>query len=178
MEWNQSEIIEACKKQDEQAQMALFHRYRRQFHGLVLRYVNNKEVAEEVLMDAFIIIFSKIKVYKDQYFESWMKSIVVHKSIDYYRKHKNDPVFYDIEGEDSIQISQNSANKIETEYLLKMLHFLPAGYRMVFNLHAIEGYQHKEIAKQLGISVNTSKTQLHKAKLKLQTLLEKGGYNG
>lgn len=178
MEWNQAEIIEACKKQDEQAQMALFHRYRRQFHGLVLRYVNHREVAEEVLMDAFIIIFSKIKAYKDQSFESWMKSIVVHKSIDYYRKHKNDPVFSNIECEESLQISQNGSSKIETEDLLKMLHFLPAGYRMVFNLHAIEGFQHKEIAKQLGISVNTSKTQLHKAKQKLQLLLEKGGYNG
>ncbi len=178
MEWNQSEIIEACKKQDEQAQMALFHRYRRQFHGLVLRYVNHKEVAEEVLMDAFIIIFSRIKVYKDQSFESWMKSIVVHKSIDYYRKHKNDPIFTDIDSEESLGSTNNGTSKIETEDLLKMLHFLPAGYRMVFNLHTIEGYQHKEIAKQLGISVNTSKTQLHKAKLKLQGILEKGGYNG
>lgn len=178
MEWDQNEIIEACKKQDEQAQLALFQRYKKQFFGLCMRYVNHKEVAEEVLMDAFIDIFKNIKRYQEKSFESWMKSIVVHKSIDYYRKHKNDPIFSESTFELEKQASSLSYSKVETDDLFKMLHSLPSGYKMVFNLYAIEGYQHTEIAKKLGITVSTSKTQLFKAKQKLQEMLEKGGYHG
>lgn len=178
MEWNEAEIIEACKKQNQQAQMALFHRYRKQYHGLCRRYVNSMEVAEEVLMDAFVVIFKTIKSHKGKSFEVWMRSIVIHKSIDYYRKHKNDPVFYEIETELIKKPSEEQNNNVEAEDLLKMLHALPPGYRMVFNLYSIEGYQHKEIAERLGVSVNTSKTQLFKAKQKLQAMLKKGGYHG
>ncbi len=178
MEWNEAEIIEACKKQNQQAQMALFHRYRKQYHGLIRRYVHSMEAAEEVLMDAFMVIFKKIKSHKGKSLETWMRSIIIHKSIDYYRKHKNDPVFYEIETELIKKPSNAQNNNVEADDLLKMLHALPPGYRMVFNLHSIEGYQHKEIAERLGVSVNTSKTQLHKAKLKLQAMLRKGGYHG
>lgn len=178
MGWNQEDIIEACKKQNEQAQMLLFERYKGQFFALCMRYVNNKEVAEEVLMDAFIDIFKSMKKYKSKSFESWMKSIVVHKAIDYFRKHKKDPVFTESEFVLEQQSSHTPVSKVETDELFNLLHCLPAGYKMVFNLHVIEGYQHHEIAKKLGISKNTSKTQLHKAKLKLQDLLEKGGYHG
>lgn len=178
MEWNEAEIIKACKNQDQQAQMALFHRYRKQFHGLCRRYVNNMEVAEEVLMDAFVVIFKTIKSHTGKSFESWMRSIVIHKAIDYYRKHKNDPVFYEIETALIKRPGSTQNNNVETDDLLKMLHTLPPGYRMVFNLHSIEGYRHKEIAERLGVSINTSKTQLFKAKQKLQAMLEKGGYHG
>lgn len=178
MGWNQEEIIKACKNQNEQAQMALFERYRKLFFGLCMRYVNNREVAEEVMMDAFMDIFKGIKKYKENSFESWMKSIVVHKAIDYFRKHKNDPVFTESEFLMEKQYSHTPVSKVETDDLFNLLHCLPAGYKMVFNLHVIEGFQHHEIAKKLGISKNTSKTQLHKAKQKLQELLEKGGYHG
>lgn len=178
MEWNQSDIIKACRKQNKKAQKALFQRYSKQFYGLCLRYVNNREVAEEVLMDAFMDIFKNIKKYKTKSFEAWMKSIVVHKSIDYYRKHKNDPMFSDVDTDYAGGLSNPQTNDVEMDELLKMLYTLPSGYRMVFNLFAIEGYQHKEIAKQLGISESTSKTQFLKAKQKLQIIMEKGGYHG
>jgi len=178
MEWNQSDIIKACRKQNKKAQKSLCQRYRKQFYGLCLRYVNNREVAEEVLMDAFMDIFKNIKKYKTKSFEAWMKSIVVPKSIDYYRKHKNDPMFSDADHAISGELSNMQTNDVEMDELLKMLYSLPAGYRMVFNLFAIEGYQHKEIAKKLGISESTSKTQFLKAKQKLQVMMEKGGYRG
>jgi len=178
MEWNEAEIIEACKRQNQQAQIALFHKYRKQYHGLCRRYVNNIEVAEEVLMDAFVVIFKTIKSHKGKSLETWMRSIVIHKAIDYYRKHKNDPVFYEIETELIKKPSEEQYNNVEADDLLKMLHTLPPGYRMVFNLYSIEGFQHNEIAEKLGVSVNTSKTQLFKAKQKLQAMLKKGGYHG
>lgn len=178
MEWHQDSIIKACIKGDEQAQLSLFRKYKGQFFGLCMRYVNDKQVAEEVMMDAFLDIFKHIKKYKNKSFEAWMKSIVVHKAIDYFRKHKNDPIFAESDFVLEKQTAQTPVSQIETEYLFQLIHCLPAGYKMVFNLYAIEGYRHSEIAKELNISVSTSKTQLHKAKQRLQELLEKGGYHG
>ena len=178
MEWTEIELIESCKKHDEQGQMALFHKYKKKFLTICLRYVYDKRIAEELLMDSFITIYQKIDLYKEKSFEGWMKTIVIHKAIDYYRKHKKDPVFTNVE-EKSYEIAiKTTENNLEAEELMRILTHLPSGYRMVFNMHAIEGYTHSEIAKKLSISVNTSKTQLHKAKRKLQEMLEKGGYNG
>ncbi len=178
MEWNQDSIIKACIQGDEQAQLELFRKYRGQFFGLCMRYVNDKQVAEEVMMDAFLAIYKHIKKFKGQSFEAWMKSIVVHKAIDYFRKHKSDPIFDESDFVLERQKSSCPVSEIETDYLFQLIHCLPAGYKMVFNLYVIEGYQHNEIAEKLNISVNTSKTQLHKAKQRLQILLEKGGYHG
>lgn len=178
MEWNESEIISACKKQDKQAQMALFQKFHEKFLGICMRYLYKKEIAEEVLMDSFMRIFQKIDQYKTGSFEGWMKTIVIHKSIDYYRSHKNDPLFSDFEKESWRMPEKSNSNHLETEELLQMLNALPHGYRVVFNLYAIEGYKHQEIAKKLGVSESTSKTQYHKARMKLQEALKRGGYHG
>lgn len=178
MEWNQEDMIKACKEQDKQAQMAMFRRYHKKLLGVCLRYLYNKEIAEEVLMDSFIVIFKKIDKYTDGSFEAWLKTIVIHKSIDYYRSHKNDPVFAEIEKNEWRTIKKTPQHGLEAQDLMRMLDYLPHGYRLVFNLYAIEGFKHKEIADKLGISVNTSKTQYHKARLRLQEILKKGGYHG
>jgi RNA polymerase sigma factor (sigma-70 family) len=177
MEWNLSELILGCKKKDKHAQMALFHLYHEKFLGICLRYLYKKEVAEEVLMDAFMKIFQKTDLYKEGSFEGWMKTIVIHKAIDYYRQHKNDPVFTEIDTQAN-RISAHKPNqKLEAEDLMKLLDQLPMGYRLVFNMYAIEGFRHKEIANKLNISVSTSKTQYLKARKKLQVLMKKGGYD-
>ena len=178
MEWNLLDIISACKKQDQQAQMALFRYYHEKFYGICLRYLYNTEIAEEVVMDAFMKIFQKIDQYRDGSFEGWMKTIVIHQSIDYYRKHKNDPFFSEIDYELKKTPAPKASQLMEAQELMQMLSMLPTGYRMVFNMYAIEGYQHKEIAKKLGITESTSKTQYLKARKKLQQLLEEGGYHG
>jgi len=177
MEWNLSEIIKACKLQDKQAQMALFQHYHEQFYGICLRYLYRSEIAEEVLMDAFMTIFQKINQYQKNSFEGWMRTIVIHKSIDYYRSHKSDPIFTEIESYSKKIPFKNPIQHLEAEELMNTLNQLPIGYRMVFNMYAIEGYQHKEIAEKLGISVSTSKTQYLKARKKLQEILKKGGYH-
>jgi len=177
MEWNLPELISACKRQDKQAQMALFRLYHEKFLGICLRYLYKKEIAEEVLMDSFMTIFQKIDQYKSDSFEGWMKTIVIHKAIDYYRKHKKDPILTELDNQ-SYKISfQRPNQKLETEDLKNLLDQLPMGYRLVFNMYAIEGYQHKEIAKKLKISVSTSKTQYLKARKKLQEMMKKGGYD-
>ena len=178
MEWSEQRIIKGCKKQSKKAQRILLHRYKDEFFGICLRYVDNEGVAEEILMDAFIAIFKKIYLYKENSFKSWMKTIVIHKAIDYYRKHKNDPYFSNIENEEWRISGKMQENNLETTELLRMLSTLPPGYRLVFNLYVIEGYSHKEISEQLSVTVSTSKTQLKKAKTRLKEILEKGGYYG
>ena len=178
MEWNQENVIIACKKQDKQAQMAVFSRYHEKFLGICIRYLYNKEIAEEVVMDAFMLIFQKIDKYNKDSFEGWMKTIVIHKAIDYYRSHKNDPKFSDYETSEWKTAAKSPQHHLEAQDLIKMLDFLPQGYRMVFNMYAIEGYKHHEIAEKMGISVSTSKTQYLKARLRLQEILKKGGYHG
>ncbi|OYT16398.1 MAG: RNA polymerase subunit sigma-70 [Bacteroidetes bacterium 4572_77] len=177
MEWKEQRIIKSCQKQDKKAQKLLLQKYKNKFLGICLRYVNHQEIAEEILMDSFMTIFQKINTYKKNSFEGWMKTIVIHKAIDYYRKHKNDPIITNIDAEQWQAPKKHQENTLETQDLLSLLNTLPTGYRMVFNLYAIEGFSHKEIAAQLNISTSTSKSQLHKAKLKLQESLLKGGYN-
>lgn len=177
MEWNLSDIIIACKQQDKQAQMALFRLYYEKFLGICLRYLYKKEIAEEVLMDSFMTIFQKIDQYETDSFEGWMKTIVIHKAIDYYRKHKKDPILTEIDAKSDRVSFQKPNEQLEADDLMKLLDQLPLGYRMVFNMYAIEGYQHKEIAEKLRISVNTSKTQYLKARKKLQEMIKEGGYD-
>jgi len=129
-------------------------------------------------MDSFMRIFQKIDQYQAGSFEGWMKTIVIHKSIDYYRKHKKDPIFSDLEKESYKYPEKSTGHHLEAEELLQMLSRLPHGYRMVFNLYAIEGYKHQEIADKLNISESTSKSQYHKARMRLQEELLKGGYDG
>ncbi len=177
MDWTLPDIIKACKNQDKQAQFALFRIYHERFLGICIRYLYRKEIAEEVLMDAFMTIFQKIDLYQTDSFEGWMKTIVIHKSIDYYRKHKDDPIFTEINHRSLNQAITKPNHKLHAEELMKYLDQLPLGYRVVFNMFAIEGYQHKEIAEKLGITESTSKTQYAKARKKLQDMLKEGGYD-
>ena len=130
--------------------------------------MQNKEEAEEVLMNGFVKIFTNLNTYTgDGNFEGWMKRIFINEALNYKKKFKLKWTKVELIDSDA---SENFKHLDETEYLLKALQSLPKGYRTVFNLHAIEGYKHREIAEMLNISDNTSKTQLKKAKEMLQKL--------
>jgi len=133
--------------------------------------------AEDVLVMAFAKVFEKIDQFKAEgSFEGWVRKIVVNESLSYLRKNKSMYVETEIETVDKRPDFRLLENHLEADDLLKMVGDLPAGYRMVFNLYAIDGYSHKEIAEQLGISENTSKSQLSRARAWLQkklTVLEK-----
>ena len=130
--------------------------------------MQNKEEAEEVLMNGFVKIFTNLNTYTgDGNFEGWMKRIFINEALNYKKKFKLKWTKVELIDSDAFE---NFKHLDETEYLLKALQSLPKGYRTVFNLHAIEGYKHREIAEMLNISDNTSKTQLKKAKEMLQKL--------
>jgi len=166
------ELIEGCRRQDRQAQKRLYDQYASKFYALCCRYVKDKMEAEDVLITAFTKILNRIDQYTGEgNFEGWMRKVVVNDALSYLRKNKNMYLETDISAADYEPDYEKLENQLEAEDLLKMIESLPTGYRIVFNLYAIEGYSHKEIADQLGISENTSKSQLSRARAALQKYL-------
>ncbi len=136
---------------------------------LCCRYVKSKMEAEDVLVMAFSKIFERIDQYKGEgSFEGWIRKVIVNESLSYLRKNKNMYLETDIEAADREPDYAQLESQLEAEDLLKMIDSLPTGYRIVFNMYAIDGYSHKEIATHLSISENTSKSQLSRARALLQ----------
>ena len=144
--------------------------------GVSLRYCNSRMEAEDVLQDAFIKIFDKISTFKGEgSFEGWIRKIVVFTALKSNDKRiaKFEPG--NLENTSEQSLDAEAISNMETESLLKILQELPAGYRAVFNLYAIEGYTHKEISDIMGMSEVTSRTQYSRAKQHLIKLLAKYG---
>ncbi|MEQ9415629.1 MAG: sigma-70 family RNA polymerase sigma factor [Cyclobacteriaceae bacterium] len=173
----ETEWIEGCKRQDSRAQESLYAHYSGKMYALCCRYVPSKMEAEDVLVVAFTKVFERIDQFKAEgSFEGWLRRIVVNESLTYLRRNKNMYLETEIEAVDKNPDFGQLENHLEADDLLRMVGELPTGYRMVFNLYAIDGYSHKEIADQLEISENTSKSQLSRARVFLQkklTALEK-----
>jgi len=169
-----TELIEGCRRRDASAQKSLYERFAGKLYALCCRYIKEKMEAEDVLIIAFTKILDRIDQYKGEgSFEGWMKRVVVNESLTYLRRNKNMYLEMDIEAADREPDFEKLESHMQAEDLMKMIEGLPTGYRIVFNLYAIDGYSHKEIAEQLGISENTSKSQLSRARLALQkSLLE------
>jgi RNA polymerase sigma factor (sigma-70 family) len=167
------ELIEGCKRQNRDAQKRLYERYASKWYALCCRYIKDKIEAEDVLIVAFTKILNKIDQYTGEgNFEGWMRKVIVNEALSYLRKNKNMYLETDIEAADYEPDYENLEKNLEAEDLLKMIDQLPTGYRIVFNLYAIEGYSHQEIANQIGISENTSKSQLSRARASLQKSLQ------
>ena len=172
------QIIEGCARHDRKAQQVLYDKYSRFLLGVCLRYAVDKSEAEDILQESFLKIFFNIKDFSGTgSFIGWLRKIAVNTAITYY--HKNLKFRYHIEIEDyaSVEVGELSFEEdlYTSEELYKVLNELPAGYRMVFNLYAVEGYKHKEIAEMLGIDTNTSKSQYSRAKAAIRDKLEKLG---
>src|SRR5690606_40823388 len=130
-------------------------------YALCVRYIKDETAAEDVLINGFTKIFNKIDQYKEEgSFEGWIRRIMVNESLQYIRQNKNLHLRADIETAHHIIDFEGIDSQIAAEDLLKVIGQLPDGYRTVFNLYAIEGYSHQEIANMLNISINTSKSQL------------------
>jgi RNA polymerase sigma-70 factor (ECF subfamily) len=158
-------IIKACKRNNLKAQSQLYSHYKDDLYILCLKYCRNKEEAQDNLQDAFLDIFGKIKSYNGTgSFEGWMKRITIYKAIDTYKKKQH----LNIEINDAIledtTINTEDLETVELNEILKHIQNLPTQYRMVFNLYELDQYTHKEIADLLHISINTSKSNLHRAK--------------
>lgn len=170
---SEAELITECKRQDRVAQKMLYDGQAPVMLTVCRRYINDSDMAEELMLTGFVKVFSKIDQFKAEgSFQGWIRRIMVTTCLEWIRN--NQQLYKEVDLDDiNPAVDFETADKnLEAEDLLKMISELPQGYRAIFNLYAIEGYSHKEIAEQLGISVNTSKSQLSRARVFLQKQLE------
>lgn len=171
--YTEAELIKGCQKGNSLYQQALYRQYYRKMLGVCMRYSNQQEDAEDVLQEAFIKIFKHIKGFSGKgSFEGWIRRIMVHTSIEHYRK-RSRYFMVDVDQTNEVDLNADQLSEMSREEILDLIQTLPVGYRTVFNLYAIEGYAHKEIAEMLGISIGTSKSQFSRAKALLKEKMER-----
>ncbi|MBL0342798.1 MAG: RNA polymerase sigma factor [Bacteroidetes bacterium] len=172
---NETEIIKGCIRKDRQSQKALYDRFASVMYAICLRYTHSRDNALDVLQDGFIKVYSSLESYKGEgNFEGWLKRIFINTAISYYHKIKTLADHFPDSEETTYNYSDeiNIISKMSEKELLKLISKLPDGYRMVFNLYVIEGYDHEEIGKMLSINPGTSRSQLLKARRVLQQQLK------
>lgn len=156
------------------AQQALYDRYSGKMFALCLRYAKHSAEAEDILQEGFIKVFDKISSFRgDGSFEGWIRRIMIHTAIKYYHKasRKNEAIGWESLPDNPLK--PDVYGQLDADQILGLIQELPEGYRLVFNLHALEGYKHKEIADMLEIGESTSRSQLTKARSMLQNMIEK-----
>ncbi|WP_162053861.1 RNA polymerase sigma factor [Pontibacter pamirensis] len=167
----EAELIAGCQKADTKAQKLLYERFVAQMCGVCKRYLRNEMDAEEALLNGFMKIYQNIDRFEAKgSFEGWVRRIMVNEALAFLRKKELLHLAID---DSHVQVAGTSGadQDLAEEELMELLRTLPSGYRAVFNLYAIEGYSHKEIADMLGITEGTSKSQLSKARAMLQRRL-------
>jgi RNA polymerase sigma factor (sigma-70 family) len=179
-------IIEGCIKGKRPAQSKLYNSYAPLLFGICMRYARNKDEAEDILQEGFIKIFSSIKGFRGEgSFEGWLKRIIVNTAITHNKQSLKHQFHADIDEIEETKIKTDEAEeipmmKVPQATLMNLIQKLPEGYKMVFNLYVFEQYTHKEIADFLGVSVNTSKSQLMKARRvltgKINQIIEKQNF--
>ena len=167
-------LIEDCKANKPSAQRAMYARFSGQLFATAMRHTNSREDDEDVLQDSFVKIFKHISSYRQDFsFEGWMRRIVVNTAITHYRKNQKHTHHLDVV--EMPATPRDLENQHDPEFtadeLERAIAQLPIGYRTVFCLYVIEGFKHHEIAEQLGVDVNTSKSQLSRARKYLQRTL-------
>ncbi len=167
-------MIESCRKGDVRAQYHLYSLYSRAMYNICYRMTNQQEEAEDMLQESFSYAFSKLGSFRfESSFGAWLKRIVVNTCINHLKKKKVDLVYTDTNHDPAPDDDPVDYGEIDfrVETVKKAMDRLPEGYRVVFSLYLLEGYDHQEIAEILGISESTSKSQFLRAKRKLKEIL-------
>lgn len=167
-------LVNECAKGNSKAQRALFDKFAPKMLAVCQRYLRNNQEAEDVLQDGFVKVFQKIVDFKmEGSLEGWIRRIVVNTALDTIRKNKK--LLDDVQVEEvqyKVSFTDHQFDGMDLAQLMKLINEMPDGYRVVFNMFAIEGYSHKEIADTLGVTENTSKSQYSRARAFLRTQLE------
>jgi RNA polymerase sigma factor (sigma-70 family) len=168
----EDDLIKGCLKADRASQKQLYEMHSSKMYAVCYRYVKDPMHAQDILVTAFTKIFEKIGQFKNEgSFEGWVRRIIVNEALSFLRKQRSMYVETELEQADREPDYEHLGDHLEAEDLMNMIAELPSGYRVVFNMYAIDGYSHKEIAEHLGISENTSKSQLSRARTYLQKVL-------
>ncbi len=169
----EQELIQKCRNKERRAQKFLYDRYAPKMFGVCRRYVKNYQDAEDVMVEGFYKVLSNIDKFKGTgSFEGWVRRIMVNQALMFLRKNNNFKLSVEIS---NITLPTRAVveDNLAAKDILDLLNMLPTGYRTIFNMYVIEGYKHREIAEILGISINTSKSQLILAKKRMRELVEK-----
>jgi len=166
---SENEIVSGCLKGNVKYQKILFEKYSGKFMTVCMRYANDQMQAEDMLQEGFIRIFNHLNQFKSEgSFEGWMRRIVVNVCLKII---KNKRINFSTDDDSGVQIpdtSTDAPSHLSEDELLRLIKRLPTGYRIIFNLHAIEGFSHDEIGDMLKIKASTSRSQLVKARRMLQ----------
>ncbi len=169
-------LVADCMKGDRAAQRALYQKYSARMMTVCLRYCRCREDAEDVLQEAFVKVFNHIDTFRQEAtLAYWIKRIVINTALNYHRKSVYLYPHLDVDEVHSLGTDDTALSNYHFNELLLLLQTLPQGCQVIFNLHAIEGYKHREIATMLQISEGTSKSQYARARLLLQELITEKG---
>lgn len=158
-------LLDGCKKGERKAQEMLYKTLASRMMGVCTRYAKDRYEAEDILQVGFVKVFQKISDFRsDGSFEGWIRRIMVNTAIETYRKNLRSLNVVDIDEVYDLPQSTFDMSGLELKDLMKLVQKLSTGYRMVFNMYVIEGYSHREIADQLGITEGASKSQLSRAR--------------
>ncbi|MFT5164998.1 MAG: RNA polymerase sigma factor (sigma-70 family) [Saprospiraceae bacterium] len=172
---SEKDLFEGCLKGESNCQKALYEQYKVSLFRVCLRYAKDRMEAEDMLQDGFIKIFSDLHQFSFQGpLGGWMRKVVVNVALQHIRKNKKFQHSVELEHiSNEHQTDEMATTNLNTQALTKLIQNLPVGYRTVFNLYVIDGYSHKEIGEMLNININTSKSQLSKAKASLRNILQR-----
>jgi RNA polymerase sigma-70 factor, ECF subfamily len=169
---NIESVLAACQKNDSLAQQALIRLYFGFVKSISLRYITNKQDADEIINDSFLKVFINLSHYDStQPFKAWLRTIVVRTAIDYYRRNQKFQNEDDFEKVVLVDETPDVIDSISGDEILQLIQQLSPAYHLVFTLYVIDGYTHREIADMLGIKEGTSKSNLQDARRKLQLML-------
>lgn len=166
------DLINGCIKKDRRCQKDLYKLYYGYAMRICLRYAKSKDEAVEMLNDGFMKVFTNLHRYdRDRSFNAWISTIMINTSIDYYRIKMKQLQMEELNAKHELEDSENILSHLNYDDLIQLVQRLSHAYRTVFNLFAIDGYSHEEIATMLSISVGTSKSNLFKARESLKKML-------
>lgn len=167
---DEQQLIEGCKSGNRLAQRELYEKFSRKMMAVCLRYVSDRETARDILQDGFVKVFTNIESFAGQgSFEGWVRRIFVNCALEYLRKSDILRESMDLdESNDLVHPDASALEDISAAELMQLVQELPAGFRTVFNMFAIEGYSHKEVGEALGITESTSRSQFTRARQLLQ----------
>ena len=171
-----AELIDGCVRGERAAQNEIYKLYSKAMFNIALRITNNRDDAEDALQESFASAFKNLKSYKGTAtFGAWLKRIVINKAINVVKKKQVETVTFEEGGIESLAESDHDLwpeeITLSVEKIKRAVQLLPVGYRLVFSLYLLEGYDHQEIAEILGITMSTSKSQFNRSKKKIREIL-------
>ena len=167
-------LLKGCRRGKAKSQESLYQQFSAAMYGICLQYASNEDDARDIMQEGFIKVFGKLDQVKNPAaFPGWIRRVMINTALEKYRSHVHLQRIDDVKEEADEAVENGIFENLTCQELVDLIQTLTPRYRLVFNLYAIEGYSHKEISEELGISVGTSKSNLSRARAILQEKIKK-----